>query len=90
MKAVENLQSYQNETKAWRDKKRKAKTHRSRGSGTAAEPPHRSFEETEPKWTKPFMVVEKTSQDHFVWQIMKEGCWSILGTPTTSILSLSS
>jgi hypothetical protein len=34
MKAVENLQSYQNETKACRDKKSKAKTHRSCGAPT--------------------------------------------------------
>jgi hypothetical protein len=45
MNAVENLQSYQNETKAWRDKKSKAKTHGSRGSGTAVESPHWSFRE---------------------------------------------
>jgi hypothetical protein len=40
MKAVKNLQSYQKETKAWRDKKSKAKTHRSRGPGIATNPPH--------------------------------------------------
>jgi hypothetical protein len=45
IKAVENLQSYQEETRAWRDKKSKTKAHRSRGPGIAMEPPHRNNKE---------------------------------------------
>jgi hypothetical protein len=45
IKVVENLQSYQEETRAWRDKKSKTKAHRSRGPGIAMEPPHRNNKE---------------------------------------------
>jgi hypothetical protein len=60
MKVVENLQSYQNETKAWRDKKVKLK-HIEVGDlvvlwSTRIE----ALVKLEPKWTRPFMVVEKT------------------------------
>jgi hypothetical protein len=46
MKAVENLQSYQNETRAWRDKKVKLRNIEAEGSGIAVKPTHRSFRET--------------------------------------------
>jgi hypothetical protein len=39
-KAVKNLQSYQKETKAWRDKRSKAKAHRSRGPSIAVKSLH--------------------------------------------------
>jgi hypothetical protein len=46
MKAIKNLQSYQDETRAWRDKKSQAKAHQSWGSGVAAMPAHRSLRKT--------------------------------------------
>jgi hypothetical protein len=43
MKVVENLQSYQNETRALERQESQAKAHRSRGFGAAAKPTHRSL-----------------------------------------------
>jgi hypothetical protein len=80
MKAVENLQSYQNEKSMGRQKC-KAKTHRTRGSGTTMEPPHRSFRKLEPKWTGLFVVVEKTKPGSFHLAdnegMMLEHSWNI-------------
>jgi hypothetical protein len=60
MKVVENLQSYQNETKAWRDKKVKLK-HIEVGDLVVLWSTHiEALVKLEPKWTRPFMVVEKT------------------------------
>jgi hypothetical protein len=54
--------------------KGKDKEHGDRGSGIAAEPPHRSFREIggpdRSWWWK------KQGQNLFVWQAMKEGCWA--------------
>jgi hypothetical protein len=65
MKVVKNLQCYQNETRAWRDKKVKLKhieagdlvllrSRRTEASG-----------KLEPKWTGPFVVTEKTRLGSF-------------------------
>jgi hypothetical protein len=43
MKAIENLQSYQNETRAWRDKKSKPQKHQSRRSSIAVKPTNGSL-----------------------------------------------
>jgi hypothetical protein len=59
MKAVENLQSYQNETRAWRDKKVKPK-HIEAGDLVLMRSPH-----MEPKWTEPFVVTKKTRPRSF-------------------------
>jgi hypothetical protein len=45
MKAIKNLQSYQNETRAWRDECQ-AKAHRRWGSSIAAKPMHGSLRKT--------------------------------------------
>jgi hypothetical protein len=65
MKADENLQSYQDETKAWRDKKVKLK-YREVGDLVLLWSPHtETTGNLEPKWTGPFVVVEKTRPRSF-------------------------
>jgi hypothetical protein len=65
MKAVENLQSYQNETRAWRDKKVKPK-HIKAGDSVLLRSPHtEASEKLEPKWTRPFVVTEQTRPGSF-------------------------
>jgi hypothetical protein len=65
MKAVKNLQSYQNETKAWRDKKVKLK-HMEVGDLVLLRSPRTEASgKLEPKWTGPFVVVEKTRPRSF-------------------------
>jgi hypothetical protein len=60
MKAVKNLQSYQNETKAWRDKKVRMKNI-DVGDLVLIQSPHtEASSKLEPKWTGPFVVTEKT------------------------------
>jgi hypothetical protein len=60
MKAVKNLQSYQNETKAWRDKKVRMKNI-DVGDLVLMRSPHTEASgKLEPKWTGPFVVTEKT------------------------------
>jgi hypothetical protein len=62
MKAVENLQSYQNETRAWRDKKIKQK-HIEAGDLVLLRSPHtEASEKLEPKWSGPFVVVTEPPQ----------------------------
>jgi hypothetical protein len=59
MKAVENLQSHQNEPKAWRDKKVKIK-HIEAGDLVLLRSSRREVSgKLEPKWTRPFVVTEK-------------------------------
>jgi hypothetical protein len=60
MKAVKNLQSYQNETKAWRDKKVKLKHIEVGDLVLLWSPRTEASGKLEPKWTGPFVVVEKT------------------------------
>jgi hypothetical protein len=59
MKAVENLQSYQNEIKAWRDKKVKLKNIEARDLVLLCSPHMEASGKLEPKWTGPFVVIEK-------------------------------
>jgi hypothetical protein len=60
MKAVENLQSYQDETKAWRDKKVWLK-HIDVGDLLLLRSPRtEALGKLEPKLTRPFVVMEKT------------------------------
>jgi hypothetical protein len=67
MKAVKNLQSYQNETKAWRDKKGKPK-HMEVGNLVLLRSPRiEASWKLEPKWNKPFVVVEKTRLGSFLF-----------------------
>jgi hypothetical protein len=59
MKAVENLQSYQNETKAWRDKKVKLKNIEGGDLVLLRSPHTEASRKLEPKWTGPLVVIEK-------------------------------
>jgi hypothetical protein len=60
MKAVENLQSYQNETRAWRHKKVK-QHHIEAGDLVLLRSLHmEASEKLQPKWSEPFIVTEKT------------------------------
>jgi hypothetical protein len=62
---VKNLQSYQNETKAWIDKKVKLK-HMEIGDLVLLQSPRTEASGTlESKWTGPFMVVEKNKASTF-------------------------
>jgi hypothetical protein len=65
MKVVKNLQSYQKETKAWRDKKVKLK-HIEVGDLVLLQTPRtETTGKLEPVWTGPFMVMEKTRPGSF-------------------------
>jgi hypothetical protein len=59
MKVVDNLQSYHNETRAWRDKKVKLKSIEVGDSVLLGSPGTRAAGKLEPKWTRPFVVTEK-------------------------------
>jgi hypothetical protein len=59
MKAVENQQSYQNETGAWRDKKVKPKHIKNRDLVLLQSPCTKAPKKLEPKWIGPFVVTEK-------------------------------
>jgi hypothetical protein len=65
MKIVENLQSYQNETKAWRDKKVKLKNIEAGDLLLLRSPHTEASGKLEPKWTGPFMVTEKIRPGSF-------------------------
>jgi hypothetical protein len=86
MKQVENLQSYQNETRAWRDKKVKHKHIKAGDLVLLWSPRTEAYGKLEPKWSGPFVVTEKTDHDPFAWPTMKAGCWSTPGTPTTFVI----
>jgi hypothetical protein len=65
MKAVENLQSYQNETRAWRDKKVKQKHIKARDLVLQRSLRTEASEKLEPKWSGPNVVTEKTRPGSF-------------------------
>jgi hypothetical protein len=65
MKAVENLQCYQNETRAWRDKKVKPKNIEVQDLVLLRSPQTEASEKLEPKWTGPFVVIEITRPGSF-------------------------
>jgi hypothetical protein len=65
MKVVENLQCYQNETRAWRDKKVKPKHIEVQDLVLLRSPHTEASEKLEPKWTGPFMVTEITRLGSF-------------------------
>jgi hypothetical protein len=62
MKAIENLQFYQNETRAWREKKSKAQEHRSRRSSIVVKPVNGRLRKAGAKvdWTFPSDRKNKT------------------------------
>jgi hypothetical protein len=88
MKEIKNLQSYQNETRAWRDKKVKLKRIKSGDLVLLQSPRTEASEKLEPKrigqWHK------QQDQDHFVWLIPMAGSWSTLGMPTNSVVFMFS
>jgi hypothetical protein len=65
MKAVENLQSYQNKTKAWRDKKVKMKNIDVGDLMLMRNPRTKATGKLEPKWTGLFIVTDKTRPGSF-------------------------
>jgi hypothetical protein len=65
MKAVENLQSYQNEAKAWRDKKVKLKNIEAGDLVVLRSPCTEASGKLEPKWIRPFVVTEKRRPGSF-------------------------
>jgi hypothetical protein len=87
MKAVENLQSYQNKIRAWRDKKVKPKHIEAEDLVLLGSPHMEASGKLEPKWIRPFLVIEKQDQNPFVWQTTKAGCFNTPRTPTTSVAS---
>jgi hypothetical protein len=60
MQVVENFQCYQNETRAWRDKKVKPKHIEAGNLVLQRSPRIEASGKLEPKWTGPFVVIEKT------------------------------
>jgi hypothetical protein len=60
MKAVKNLQSYQNETREWRDNKIKLKHIEAGDLVLLRSPRTKASEKLEPKWTSLFVVTVKT------------------------------
>jgi hypothetical protein len=65
MKMVQNLQSYQNEMRAWRDKKVKQKDIKARNLVLLRSPRTETLGKLEPKWIGPFLVTEKTRPESF-------------------------
>jgi hypothetical protein len=65
MKTVETLQSYQNKTRAWRDKKVKQKNIQARDLVLLGSPRTEVSSKLEPKWVGPFLVIEKTRPSSF-------------------------
>jgi hypothetical protein len=65
MRAVKNLQSYQNETRAWRDKKVKLKHIKVGDLVLLRSPCTKASGKLEPKWTGLFIVIEKTRPGSF-------------------------
>jgi hypothetical protein len=80
MKAVENLQSYQNETRAWRNKKVKLKNIEAGDLVLLQSPCTEASRKLEPKWTGPFVVTEKTRLGSFCLADNEgrvlEHCWN--------------
>jgi hypothetical protein len=67
MKAVENLQCYQNETRAWRDKKVEPNCFEAGNLVLLRSPRTEALGKLEPMWIGPFMVIESQDQDPFIW-----------------------
>jgi hypothetical protein len=65
MKVVENLQCYNNETRAWRDKKVKPKRIEVGDLVLLRSPRTEASGKLEPKWIGPFVVIEKTRSGSF-------------------------
>jgi hypothetical protein len=60
MEAVENLQAYKNETRAWRDKKVEQKSIQPGDLVLLRSPHTEAFGKLEPKWIGLVLVIEKT------------------------------
>jgi hypothetical protein len=64
-KAIENLQSYQSEMRAWRDKKAKQKQIEPGDVVLLRSPRTEAYGKLEPKWIGPYLVTEKTRPGSF-------------------------
>jgi hypothetical protein len=60
LKAVTNLQKYQDETRTWRDLKVKLRELDIGDLVLLQTPPTESFGKLESKWTEPYMVAQKS------------------------------
>jgi hypothetical protein len=65
MRAIENLQSYQKETRAWIDKKVKQKHIEARDLVLLQSPRTEATGKLESKWSGPFVVTKKTKPRSF-------------------------
>jgi hypothetical protein len=65
LKAVENLQSYQSETKAWRDKKVRQKQIEARDIVLLRSPCTEASRKLETKWIGPLLVTKKKRPGSF-------------------------
>jgi hypothetical protein len=65
MKAIENLQAYQNEMRAWRDKKVKEKFIKAGDLVPLRRPSTEASHKLEPKWVGPYLTTEKTRSGSF-------------------------
>jgi hypothetical protein len=65
IKAIKNLQSYQNEMRACRDNKVKQKHIKARDLVLLRSPHTEASGKPEPKWIGPFIVTEKTRPGSF-------------------------
>jgi hypothetical protein len=79
MKAVENLHSYQNKTRAWRDKKVRQKKIEVGDLVFLRSPCTEASEKLEPKWTGSFLVTGKTRPESFCLanteaRVLKHSC----------------
>jgi hypothetical protein len=88
MKAVVNLQCYQNETRALRDNKVKPKYIEAGDLVLLRSLRTEALGKLNPKWIGPFMVTKKQDQDPSVWHTMKAGCLNTPGMLSTSVVSI--
>jgi hypothetical protein len=65
LKAVANLQKYQEETRAWRDLKFKLTDFDVGNLVLLRSPCTKSTDKFEAKWTGPYVVIEKTRPDTY-------------------------
>jgi hypothetical protein len=89
LKAVENLQKYQDETRSWRDPKVKKRDLDVSNLVLLWSPHTESSSKLESKWEGPHVIIEKTRPGPTASQILKDQSWSIHGTQTISIIFTS-
>jgi hypothetical protein len=86
LKAVANLDKYQEETRSWRDTKVKLRELDIGDLVLLRSPRIESFRKLELKWVGPYVITEKPRLGHIASRMVKEESWSIPGTWKTSIV----